>query len=135
MLQRWQTVIAIVAILGAAAVWAADQRWATKAEAQVAQSAHDKLHQEETHTRAQMTEQLTQTMEDMAALREDIAFLRCFLDPRTDWDAFKQTCVERADSSLPAHAGRVSRVPPSTTVPPPPPHSPAPAAPDSTPSP
>lgn len=131
MLQRWQTVLAIAAGLGAAGVWAADQRWATKAEAQTIQADHGKLHLEEAQTRGQMMLQLQETRDEMAALREDIAFLRCFLDPRTDWDTFKQACVERSDGALPTLRGRVPPLPPSATMPIPPPHSPAPSAPTS----
>jgi hypothetical protein len=107
-LQRWQAGVAITTAIGAAGVWAADQRWATKAEAKTARADHGKLHQEEAATRTEMMQQLTQTRDEMAALREDLAFLRCFLDPRTDWDAFKQTCVERPGGSLPSPR----RVPP-----------------------
>ena len=117
MLQRWQTALAIAGALGAAGVWAADQRWATKAEAQTARTDHGLLHEEEAQTRAQMMLQLQETREAMSALREDIAFLRCFLDPRTDWDTFKQTCVERPHGALPTLAGRLPAVPGSATVP------------------
>ena len=115
--ERWQAALALAVTVGGAGVWAADQRWATKASAAVAQSDHAKLHEEETATRAQMMMQLAETREAMSALREDIAFLRCFLDPRTDWDTFKQACVERPNGALPTTARRVPPVPPSIPLP------------------
>lgn len=126
MLHKWQTLLAIIVVLGGAAVWAADQRWATKVEAKASQSDHAAVHQGEAAARAQMMKQLEETRGEMKALREDLAFLRCFLDPRADWDAFKQRCVERPHSSLPTTTGRVPPVPPGPTVSTSSPHSPAP---------
>ena len=117
MIERWQALVGVVAAVGGASVWAADQRWATKDEARADQANHAKLHDEEAATRALMMTQLTQTRDEMAALREDIAFLRCFLDPKTDWDSFKQACVERPNGTLPTLAGRVPALPASATMP------------------